>query len=109
MKNNLWKACLILTALTAMLSMAFLLQDHLQMRRQLSETSRLLSESRNNWETTAAEKETLQDNLKKLESDLREAELSLTEYQEKGGTLTEEIELLENEIVQLKETLSAEH
>lgn len=75
----------------------------LNLGKQLRETNALLSESRNNWETIASEKEELQDQLQALKDELKEANLTLTEAEERAVTLSGEIEQLQKDIDELTE------
>ena len=92
--------CVALLAALALICVLFL--HYRDLGVQLRNTQTLLSESRNSWETTAAEKEALQDQKKALENDLKEAKLSLSEAQEKTKKVREEIDSLTNEIADLK-------
>ena len=75
----------------------------LNLGKLLRETTALLSESRNNWETIASEKEELQDQLQTLKDELKEANLTLTEAEERAVTLSGEIEQLQKDIDELTE------
>lgn len=95
--------CVALAAALALISVLFL--HYRDLGAQMKTTQSLLSDSRNTWETTAAEKEALQDQKKALENDLKEAKLSLSEAQEKAKTVKENIDTLNKEIQELKSKL----
>ena len=67
-------------------------------QRLLRDLSGQLSASRTAWETTAAEKEKLQAELRIVEDALKEARLTLQESTERAETLQAEIDTLEAEI-----------
>ena len=69
------------------------------------EMNRELAESRAAWEDTAARKEALQEELKKVTEDLREAKLTLEESTARAEELREEIARLEKEIESLRESI----
>ena len=92
--------CVALLAVLALVCVLFL--HYRDLGAQLKTTQSLLTESRNTWETIAAEKEALQDQKKALENDLKEAKLSLTEAQEKAKKARDDIDTLTQEIADLK-------
>ena len=92
--------CVALLAALALVCVLFL--HYRDLGAQLKTTQSLLTESRNTWETIAAEKEALQDQKKALENDLKEAKLSLTEAQEKTKKARDDIDALTQEIADLK-------
>jgi len=92
--------CVALLAALALVCVLFL--HYRDLGAQLKTTQSLLTESRNTWETIAAEKEALQDQKKALENDLKEAKLSLTEAQEKTKKARDDIDTLTQEIADLK-------
>jgi septal ring factor EnvC (AmiA/AmiB activator) len=92
--------CVALLAALALVCVLFL--HYRDLGAQLKTTQLLLTESRNTWETIAAEKEALQDQKKALENDLKEAKLSLTEAQEKTKKARDDIDTLTQEIADLK-------
>ena len=92
--------CVALLAALALVCVLFL--HYWDLGAQLKTTQSLLTESRNTWETIAAEKEALQDQKKALENDLKEAKLSLTEAQEKTKKARDDIDTLTQEIADLK-------
>ena len=96
--------CVALVAALVLICVLFL--HYRDLGTQMNITQSLLSQSRNTWESTAAEKEALQDQKKALENDLKEAKLSLTEAQDKTKSVKEDIETLTREIEDLKSKLS---
>lgn len=106
MNNKYMKVFLSAVILCALAVMTISTVRYVNLGKQLNETDRLLSESRDAWEKTAAEKEEKQVELKALKSNLREAELSLTEAQERSVTLKEEIEVLKQEIQDLESQIA---
>lgn len=105
MNNKMVKlfCCAALLAALALVCVLFL--HYRDLGAQLKTTQSLLSESRNTWETVAAEKENLQAQKKSLENDLKEAKLSLSEAQEKAKKVREDIDTLTQEIADLKQKL----
>ena len=69
---------------------------------QLSDLRFRLSESRSNWEKTAAEKETLQKDLDEKQLMLKKTEQSLNDATKKTEELRAEINLLKKEIEALQ-------
>ncbi len=102
MSRNL-KGILSGVMIVALALMLVLALHYGSLSRQLADTNRQLLESRNTWEQTAAEKETLQKELSGLKDALKEARLTLSESQERAETLKEEIATLEQEIQALKD------
>ena len=102
MNKSLRVLMLLIIAAAAVLIM-ILGSNWMNLGKQLQETNMLLSESRKSWETTASEKEELQDQLQDLKDELKEANLSLTEAEERASTLTAEIEQLQKDIAELTE------
>ena len=72
------------------------------MEKQLSDVQTLLDDSQANWKNIDAEKQILLETLAGKTDDLREAELSLSELNQKADDLKKDIEDLRQEI----ETLS---
>lgn len=93
---SLWAA-----ALAAVLLMVLFTSDYLNSRNELNLTKTQLAESRKTWENTAAEKEKLQDQLKQIRDDVKEADLSLRESTERAEELRAEIETLKKDIDRL--------
>ena len=88
------KTILIIVLISAATLVCILGLEYIDLLKQLRSAEIDLSESRDRWNTIAAEKEMLQDDLKTLRSDLKEAQLSLEEYE----TLKEEISSLRQQI-----------
>ena len=92
-----WKLLLPAVLLAAVLTAA-LYADLLRDRGTLRVLTDQLEESRTAWETTAAEKEKLQEELKTVQEDLKEAKLTLRESTERAEKLREEIDQLQTEL-----------
>ncbi len=75
---------------------------YLDLGRQLHSFEEQLSESRKSWENIASEKEALQQELEEKTGQLRNAELSLPELEQKAENLKKDIASLQEEISQLK-------
>ena len=71
----------------------------------LSAAEKELMLSRENWETIAAEKEALQEELSDVSGSLREAQLTLTESETRSLELQEEISQLNSDIAGLSAAL----
>jgi len=93
--------CLVLVAALATMTVLFL--RYRSGSQTLSALNAQLAESRNTWETLAAEKEALQKELKSVTNDLKEAQLSLQEATDRATELRSQIETLQQEIAQLEE------
>lgn len=103
--NRMMRFFLCAAALTALISMFFLGMRYLGAGKKLRETNDALEQSRGVWQSVAEEKEALQDQVAQLQSDLKEATLSLDESREKIITLTEDVEQLNKEIADLNDKL----
>ena len=79
-------------------------QNYQQLNRRLRADELTLSESRSSWETIAAEKEALQDELKLLKNELKEQELTLEESTGRAAELQQEIDQLKTDIDTLRNT-----
>lgn len=73
----------------------------LELKKDVNEKTALLSKSRAAWEQTAADKEALQKELTEVRNQIREAELSLNEANEKASGLRTEIDALQKELESL--------
>ena len=105
--NKSLKAFCCIAMLAALVLVSVLFLNYRDLGSRLRETESLLSASRETWENTAAEKEKLQEDRKALESDLKEANLSLSEARERAVTLKQDIETLNGEIAELKQKLTS--
>ena len=92
------KLLLSAVLLAAALVMVFLFLDHRNLSREAASLSSQLSVSRAAWEKTAEEKEKLQETLKLLQNDLKEAELTIKESAERAEELKADIAALQKEI-----------
>ena len=100
---NKWLKYFLLAAIAAALTLICVCTaDYLSLGRQLRDYETRLADSRNTWETIAAEKELLQEDLKAGKKALRETELKLKESTERAEELKAEIEQLKNDIEILK-------
>ena len=82
--------CIVLVmSVTLMIVCGLYLMD---LRKQLRDTEIRLSESRTVWESIDSEKRALQDDLKLVRNDLKEANQSLSEWSEKSASMQAEIE-----------------
>ena len=82
----------------AVLLMVVLCGRYIQAGRALRESQLALAASRQNWETTAAEKETLQAELSQVENEVKEAALTLQESTDRAAQLEAELAALRQEI-----------
>ena len=105
MNNKTLKVFCCVALVTALVLICVLFLHYRDLGAQLSQTQVQLTDSRNTWESVAAEKEKLQAQKKSLESDLKEAKLSLSEAQEKTVSVKEDIDTLTVEIEDLKSKL----
>ena len=96
------KALLLLVLILAGVVSGRLWTELLRDRGRLSDLTRQLGESRTAWETTAAEKEALQEEKRIVDGALREAELTLAESTARAEELGTEIAALEAEITLLR-------
>lgn len=91
----------------AIVVMAVLTLHYVDLGRSYNEKNAELQESRETWESIAAEKEALQEELSKLQSDLREADLSYSEARERSVTLQADIDELNAEISSLHDQIAS--
>ncbi len=100
------KLCLILCFVLAfaLLVMIFCSVNYLSLNKQLMNVRDQVADSQKTWEGIAAEKELLQQDLKTLKNELKEANLSLTESEESAEKLNADIETLQKEITELEKT-----
>lgn len=92
--NKEIKAILCAVLIAALLVICICTADYMNLLHQLRSTERELSDSQENWNKIAEEKEMLQADLKSLQNDLKEAQLSLNEY-----------ELLKEEVASLRQQI----
>lgn len=105
MNKSLFRFCLGVLCAALLLSIC-LLSGLFRLRSDLSDTEQALALSRNTWETTAAAKETLQEELSEVTDALREANLTLAESEARAEELRQEIALLQTEIDSLTSQLT---
>lgn len=100
--NKHLKLFLYAAMLSAILMMGVCAANYIDLGTQLRSTDARLSESRNSWQSIAAEKEALQEELEAKQSDLKEAKKTLSEATERAKVIRAEIESLHKEIDLLK-------
>ena len=99
--NKTLKLFCALAAAASLLLSGMLLIKSIGKKTDLSLIEGELSVSRTHWETVAAEKESRQDTLSEISSQLREAQLTIAESETRTAELNTEIAQLEAEIVSL--------
>lgn len=72
------------------------------LRNQLRDTGTKLAESRNTWESIDSEKRLLQDELKGIRDELKEANQTIAEWSEQSVYIQSEIDELRTQIEALK-------
>ena len=87
----------------ALAMMIFCTLNYLNIGKELRSCEKRLAESRTAWETIAAEKESLQDDLKARQKELNIARLELDNATEDAEKIRAEIEQLRTEIEALKQ------
>jgi len=105
MSKKVQSVFLVLVMLSAIALMIFFGQRYRVDRQQLSELTADLKESTARWNAINDQKVELQKELKAVKEELREAELTLEESEEKTAEITQDIQTLESEIQQLKQKL----
>ena len=105
MSKKVQSVFLVLVMLSAIALMIFFGQRYRVDRQQLSELTADLKESTARWNAINDQKVELQKELKAVKEELREAELTLEESEEKTAEITQDIQILESEIQQLKQKL----
>ena len=95
---NKLKPFLLVVLIAAVVTVVFCSLQYRQLGLQMRRTESELAESRASWESIASEKELRQAELKQLQNDLKEAELSLSENLEKKEELEEDILELRNHL-----------
>ena len=103
--NKSMKICCALAAVISVLLSGALLIKYIRKTRDLSSLEEQLTVSRTHWETVAAEKESLQNMLVEVTSQLREANLTIEESETRTAELNTDITLLESEIQSLTSQL----
>lgn len=98
-KTTFWLSAAVIAALILCVVLGNRISSRLQQVNSISEALKI---SQSSWQQTAAEKEGLQDELKIVQNNLREAELTLSESLTRASELEAEIRALEEEISMLK-------
>ena len=94
----------IIVMAVAVLLVVFLVSDYVSMGRDLRSYEQQLAQSRETWEGIAAEKETLQEELKEKKKQLNIAQLELDRSTEEASEIRAEIEQFRTEIEALKQS-----
>ena len=102
------KPYILIVMLAAVLLIVFCLSEYISLGRRLSSLYSQLDESTEKWSRTAAEKETLQVDLKAKQKELNIAQLDLNELTEDADAIKAEIEQLRSEIEILKQSRSSD-
>lgn len=95
------KLCCVLAVIASLLLSGVLLMRSIGKKTSLTAIEGELSVSRKHWETVAAEKESLQDTLSDITSQLREAQLTIDESETRASELNAEVAQLETDISSL--------
>lgn len=107
--NKQMKILICVVMLVAVLLMAFCMTNWLNLGSELRSGEQQLAESREKWQSVAAEKETLQVDLKAGQKELKENQLYLEEKTARAAELKSEIEKLREEIEALKQQQPSGH
>lgn len=92
--------CIVLViAVTLMILCGLHLAD---LRAQLRDTGVQLAESRNTWESIDSDKRLIQDELKGIRDELKEANQTITEWADQSVSIQAEIDELRSQIDALK-------
>ncbi len=97
---------LLIAAIVALALIIGLFTDLAVQRQTLTDTQQALDTSMATWQQIAEEKEGLQEELKLLKNDLREADLTLEETATQEEKLTAEIDQLTRDIEALRNSSS---
>lgn len=103
------KPFILIVMLCAVLLIVFCMSEYISLGRQLSSLHSQLDESMEKWTKTAAEKETLQVDLKAKQKELNIAQLDLNDLTINADEIEAEIEQLRSEIELLKQSQSSDH
>lgn len=103
--NKTQKALLAAVILLGIIVMAFFGSSYLSARRELTALKKELNESTTVWKQINEEKLVVQKELKEAKNELRDAELTVSESEERAVSLESDIEVLEKEISELKTKL----
>ena len=102
------KPFILIVMIAAILLIVFCLVEYISLGRQLSLLHSQLDESMEKWSKIAAEKETLQVDLKAKQKELNIAQLDLNDLTKDADEIKAEIEQLRSEIEILKQSQSSE-
>lgn len=98
------KPYIFIVMLSAVLLIAFCMSEYISLGRQFSSLQTQLEDSIEKWTKIAAEKETLQVDLKVKQKELNIAQLDLNDLTKEADKIKSEIDLLRLEIENLKQT-----
>ena len=96
------KIILSLALIMSVMLMAVCGLHYFNLRSRLKDTQQRLSESLDTWQSVDTEKRALQDDLKLVRNDLKEANQFLAEWEEKSVSMQSEIDELKAQIESLK-------
>lgn len=100
-KHLRFTVCIVMAAALAL--MVFCTLNYMNLGKELRSCEAQLAESRTKWETIAAEKEALQEDLQAKQKELNIAQLELDSATEDAAKIREEIEQLRTDIEALKQ------
>lgn len=103
------KPYILIVMTVAVLLIVFCSFEYISLGRQLSSLHSQLDESMEKWSKTAAEKETLQVDLKAKQKELNIAQLDLNDLTKEADEIKADIEQLRSEIEILKQSQSSDH
>lgn len=103
------KLYIIIVMIAAVLLIAICSFEYISLGRQLSSLHLQLNESTEKWSNIAAEKETLQVDLKAKQKELNIAQLDLNDLTKEADDIEADIEQLRSEIEILKQSRSSDH
>ena len=103
--NKTQRSLLAAVVVLGLLLMVLFGNSYLSARRELSALKTELNESTASWKQINEEKLVVQKELKEARNELRDAELTISESEERAASLKTDIETLEKEIDELKTAL----
>ena len=103
--KNVSLLCLLLSVLFSAVLVLFFVLDHQQLSKQIDLTNTQMENSTENWNQINEKKLALQQDLKLLNEQLRDAEMTLEESNARINELKDEISTLQDEISAMKKQL----
>lgn len=94
--NRQLRLILCIVMVMSVVLMAVCALHFIGLRKQLADTEHMLSESRSKWESIDSDKLVVQDELKLVRNDVKEANQSVAEWAEKSVSMQAEIDELKN-------------